>query len=338
MSAPQIEIRTVPSPLCPLCGNKGNVLHPYMQDRMSAVQGNWPIKQCANPDCGLCWPDPGPVESDIPKFYTNYYTHGKSTSKRWLIVPLYSLFYTGYRLATYLPSVYLGLNKAKHQIQRMFLEDMKPGKLLDVGCGEGSFAYRMHKLGWSVTGIDFDSKAIENARARYDDDLTFLSTDLSGAQFPSNSFDAITMSHVIEHVPDPVGLLVESRRILKRAGRLVVTTPNIRSFGHKRFQDCWSGLDSPRHLRIFSLSALQECARQAGFNAMKASTSAAHADGLIAISFGFEQAKANESFYQMKIQLNFLRGLRSMLLQYKEAWLLRQNPECGEEAVLICQK
>ncbi len=338
MSAPQMEVRTVPCPLCPLCGNKGKVLHPNMQDRMSAIQGNWPIRQCANPDCGLCWLDPSPVESDIARFYTNYYTHDQSASKRWFIVPLYSLFYTGYRMANYLPSVYLGLSKAKSQIQHMFLQDLKPGKLLDVGCGNGSFVYRMHKLGWSATGIDFDSKAIENARAKSEDGLTFLSTDLSGARFPDNSFDAVTMSHVIEHVPDPVGLLAESRRILREGGRLVVTTPNVESLGHEKFQDCWSGLDSPRHLRIFSLSALKECARRAGFNIMSASTSAAHADGLIAISFGFEEAKAKKSYYQMKIQLNFLRGLRSLFLQYKEAWLLRHNPECGEEAVLVCEK
>jgi len=40
----------------------------------------------------------------------------------------------------------------------------------------------------------------------------------------------------------------------------------------------------------------------------------------------------------MKAQFNFIRGLRSLLFQYQEAWQLRHNPECGEEAVLICQK
>ena len=81
------------------------------------------------------------------------------------------------------------------------------------------------------------------------------------------------------------------------------------------------------------------CARKAGFKTMKASTSAANADGLFGISFGFEEAKAKADFkYEMKAQFNFIRGLRSLLLQYQEAWRLRHNPECGEETVLICQK
>jgi ubiquinone/menaquinone biosynthesis C-methylase UbiE len=221
----------------------------------------------------------------------------------------------------------------------MFLNDMKPGRLLDVGCGTGIFLKRMHDLGWSATGIDFDGKAIENAKKVYGDGLTFLNTDLTGAKFPDSSFDAITMSHVIEHVPDPVALLTEVRRILKAGGRLVITTPNIRSFGHEKFQDCWFGLDSPRHLQVFSLQALQQCARKAEFNVMTASTSAAHADGLFGISFGFQEAKAKAGrFYEMKAQFNFTRGFRSLLLQFQEAWRLRHNPECGEEAVLICQK
>lgn len=334
-----MEIQTVPRPSCLLCGSEGNLLYSDMQDRMFAVPGNWPLKQCSNPDCGLCWQDPTPVESDIPRFYINYYTHERSNPKHRFLLRLYPLLYSGYMIATFLPSAWLGLNKSRHQGRHMFLNDMRPGKLLDVGCGNGGFLHRMHNLGWSGTGIDFDAKAIENAKKMYGDGLTFRATDLSGARFPESSFDAITMSHVIEHVPDPVALLIEVRRILKVGGRLVITTPNIQSFGHEKFQDCWFGLDAPRHLQVFSLAALQNCARKAGFDAIKASTSAANADGLFGISFGFKEAKAKaDRPYEMKAQLNFIRGLCSLWLQYREAWQLRRNPECGEELILICGK
>ena len=252
---------------------------------------------------------------------------------------LHSLLYDGYVLVSSLPSAWLGLNRAAYQMRYMYLEDRIPGRLLDVGCGKGVFLQRMHKLGWSVTGIDFDAKAIENAKKTHGDGLTFMNTNLAGARFPNDSFDAVAMSHVIEHVPDPVALLIEVRRILKKDGRLVITTPNIRSFGHEKFQDCWAGLDVPRHLQIFSLPALQACAQKAGFNIMKGSTSAANADGLFGISFGFKEAKAKKDhFYEMKVQFNFIRGLRSWLLKYREARRLHHDPECGEEAVLLCQK
>src|ERR1035437_5589386 len=280
-----MEIRTFQRPFCPLCGGAGNSLHSNMQDRMFAVPGNWPLKQCSNPDCGLCWQDPTPVESDIPRFYTNYYTHERSNPKHRFLLRLYPLLYSGYMIATYVPSAWLGLNKSRHQGRHMFLNDMRPGKLLDVGCGNGGFLHRMHNLGWSVTGIDFDAKAIENAKKMHGTDLTVMHTDLPSARFPDESFDAVTMSHVIEHAPDPVVLLMEARRILKTQGRLVTTTPNIRSLGHKKFRDCWWGLDSPRHLQIFSLAALRECARKAGFNLVKTSTTAANADTFMGGSF-----------------------------------------------------
>jgi len=222
----------------------------------------------------------------------------------------------------------------------MFLDDLKPGRLLDVGCGNGVFLHRMHKLGWSATGLDFDASAIENAKARYGSELTVLHTDLPNAHFPDNSFDAVTMNHVIEHVLDPVALLAETRRILKAGGRLAVATPNIGSFGHKKFRDDWRGLETPRHLQVFSLKALEQCARKASFSFVKVNSSAANADIIIGASFGLLEAREKGDSFSgtRRVKTNFLRGIRSLLLQYREALLLRHNPDCGEEAVLICQK
>lgn len=256
------------------------------------------------------------------------------------MVRLRSFFYNGYLTATYVPSRLLGLRQAKRKIVNMFLDDLKPGRLLDVGCGSGDFLHRMHKLGWSVIGLDFDANAIENAKAQYGSELTVLHTDLPSAHFPDNSFDAVTMHHVIEHVLDPVALLVETRRILKAGGRLVVATPNINSFGHKKFRDSWRGLETPRHLQVFSLKALEQCARKASFNFIKVNSSAANADIIIGASFGLIEAKKKgDSLSETRrVKTNFLRGIRSLLLQYREALLLRHNPDCGEETVLICQK
>ena len=90
-----MEIQTFQRPLCPLCGGAGDILHSEMQDRMCAVPGNWPLRQCSNPNCGLCWLDPSPVESDIPLLYVNYYTHGRNDSKRLILLRLHSLLYFG---------------------------------------------------------------------------------------------------------------------------------------------------------------------------------------------------------------------------------------------------
>jgi SAM-dependent methyltransferase len=335
-----MEIRTVPRPTCLLCGSQGKPLYSDLKDRMFAVPGNWSLKQCTNNDCGLCWLNPTPLEADIPQLYRAYYTHGdEGGSGQNLLARLRVFFYSGYMAATYLPSNILGLRKAKQQISNMFLLDLQPGKLLDVGCGSGHFLHRMYKLGWSATGLDFDAKAIEYAKAQYGSQLTVLATDLAGAKFAGNSFNAVTMNHVIEHVPDPIELLREARRVLKTDGRLVVTTPNIRSFGHEKFRDCWRGLETPRHLQIFSLAALRECARKAGFTRIKVITSSANADIIIGGSFGFLEAKATgDCSSGSRVKINFIRGVRSLLLQYREAFRLRRDPECGEELILFCEK
>jgi SAM-dependent methyltransferase len=287
----------------------------------------------------MAWLDPTPIESDIPQFYKNYFTHKISGPKQRILFTLRSFFYGGYNCITFLPSAMLGLNQSKQAIRQMYLRDMKPGKLLDVGCGGGVFLHRMLKLGWSVAGVDFDPKAVEHAKIRCGSAVPILHSDLAGAHFEDDAFHAITLSHVIEHAPDPVGLLAECKRILKPGGRIVVTTPNIQSSGHKRFRDCWWGLDSPRHLQVFSPAAIRECARKAGFSGIKVSTTAANADTFMGGSFGFEEAKkTGDCASGSRVKINFLRGLRSLRLQYKEALQLRRDPDCGEELVLICEK
>ena len=225
------------------------------------------MKRCTNNGCGLAWLDPVPCVEDIHLLYANYFTHEQVHLTQRLLTRLWSFLHKGYRVVSYIPSSLLGIIKAQKGMSYMFLRDLNPGILLDVGCGDGDLLHRMYSSGWSVTGIDFDPKAIENAKARYGSEATLLHSDLFNARFPDVSFDAITMGHVIEHVPDPVALLGEARRVLKIGGRLVITTPNLQSYGHEKFRDCWWGLDSPRHLQVFSLAALRECARKAGFQA-----------------------------------------------------------------------
>lgn len=311
-------------------------LHRDLVDALYHVPGKWHISKCSNQSCGLCWLDPAPIEADVPLLYQKYYTHdtaNRGTSLLWKIRPF---FYWCYLIATYPPASALGLSRARRQIGPMFLNDVPPGELLDVGCGDGSFMDRMHKLGWSVTGLDFDAAAIEHAKLRYP--FKFLSCDLAGAHFGENQFDAVTMSHVIEHVPNPVGLLAEARRVLRPGGTLVAITPNAGSFGHLKFEDCWRGLEPPRHMQIFALQALQACARQAGFEMVNVFSSAANADGITVGSLRIREAKRQAFAARTTMRVNVIRSIRGLLFQYREALHMRRHPEYGEEAVLICRK
>jgi SAM-dependent methyltransferase len=125
-------------------------------------------------------------------------------------------------------------------------------------------------------GLEADPVAADLARTARG--LEVLTGSLGDHRFPSGHFDAITMSHVIEHLHDPVNLLRDCGRLLKPSGRLVVVTPNIRSLGSRRFGSAWLGLDPPRHLQLFSRATLLRAAAQAGLAVVSLRSSLRNAD------------------------------------------------------------
>src|SRR5205085_11992540 len=86
----------------------------------------------------------------------------------------------------------------------MFLHAPSPGeRLLEIGSGNGAMLKKMRKRGWDVTGIEFDPACVAQAQAR---GLNCYGRDLRELALPAESFDAIYMGHVIEHLQDPKSL------------------------------------------------------------------------------------------------------------------------------------
>jgi SAM-dependent methyltransferase len=85
----------------------------------------------------------------------------------------------------------------------------------------------------------------------------------------TGTFDVLTISHVIEHVPNPLQLLESAYRLLKNGGVLWLETPNIDAFGHERFGPHWRGLEVPRHLVVFSRRGLLNLMRTVGFDELE---------------------------------------------------------------------
>lgn len=101
-------------------------------------------------------------------------------------------------------------------------------KTLDLGCGDGALSYLLWKKGAHVHGIDNSEIAIKYAKEKHKEFNTnchFAITDCSETQFDSNYFDCVICTDVIEHVPEPLKLLNEIKRVLKPNGYAVVSTP-----------------------------------------------------------------------------------------------------------------
>ncbi len=273
------QIRTTACPRCILCGGDGNSIYSGQRDRLFGAAGLWNLKTCSNRECGLIWLDPMPVSEDIGKAYANYYTHKAFGSARraGFLKWIRDLARRGYWANQYnyktgpqpLLARMLGRLLALSPIHRRetdawvrCLPAVSGGRLLDVGCGSGEWLLAMRQRGWTVEGVDFDEGAVKVARL---EGLKVESGSVEEQSYPDNYFDAVTLNHVIEHVPDPVRTLAECRRILKPNGKLVLFTPNNASLGHRLFKECWRGLEPPRHLHIFSMKSMRQALVRAGF-------------------------------------------------------------------------
>jgi 2-polyprenyl-3-methyl-5-hydroxy-6-metoxy-1,4-benzoquinol methylase len=273
------KIRAVPCPLCILCGGEGRQIYSEQPDRLFGAEGSWNLKRCANPVCGLVWLDPMPLTEDIGKAYANYYTHAsrESAGRKGMMGRIFAAMQRAYlankfnyttgrssfvtrclgRLLYLFPIRRRGLDGDVR-----FLAARPGGRLLDVGCGSGDWLMFMRGLGWQVSGNDFDANAVKTAQGR---GLDVECASLEQQKHPGGAFDAVTLSHVIEHVPDPVQTLAECRRILKPGGKLVLFTPNASSLSHRVFKNDWRGLEPPRHLHVFSTESMRPLLERAGF-------------------------------------------------------------------------
>ncbi len=168
-----------------------------------------------------------------------------------------------------LPILFLRIERDTLDIPMRYLAVPEKGRLLDIGCGDGYVLKLAEELGWDAEGVDFDTRAVANARCK---GLKVRLGQLADQRIPDDSFDLILMSHVIEHVHHPLATLSEIRRVLRAGGTLMLATPNADGWGHRHFGRFWRGIEPPRHLNIFTGANLLELAGRAEFTRSTVST------------------------------------------------------------------
>jgi 2-polyprenyl-3-methyl-5-hydroxy-6-metoxy-1,4-benzoquinol methylase len=321
------KIRSYECPTCELCGSGGHFLYQDLNDRLFGASGEWNLKQCNNNQCQLVWLDPMPLEADLGKAYATYFTHSDRHSSKPINLNFILFFY---RVFQNIAAYFLKTRVDQDNVRNMWLTRVENGSLLEVGCGAGEFLSRMQLSGWQVEGVDFDPQAAITAYSQYG--LKIHVGTLNSVEFPQNSFDAIVMHHVIEHLPDTLGMFRECYRILKPGGILVTVTPNVNSWGHEVFKENWLHLDPPRHLYLFSQGTLGEFARKAGFGKVETQTVTSRAIG----DFIASQEIQKMGFYSGSKQ-NKLVHLKSALMQYYYL-AFKKHHDLGEELILLAHK
>lgn len=229
---------------CPAC--KSNHITAIFEAKDYTVsQKMYEIWHCNN--CTLRFTQHVADEHGIGKYYQSkdYISH--SNTKAGLVNKLYHFVRN-----------YTQVEKRKF-IQRV--AQKKTGILLDVGAGTGTFCNTMKNAGWDVTGLEPDEIARQNALSNYQISLQQLNILHS---LPPDSYDVITMWHVLEHVHDFHGYLNTFLHILKKDGVLLIAVPNYTSKDAAWYQSFWAAYDVPRHLYHFSPQAMKLLMQQHG--------------------------------------------------------------------------
>jgi 2-polyprenyl-3-methyl-5-hydroxy-6-metoxy-1,4-benzoquinol methylase len=139
--------------------------------------------------------------------------------------------------------------------------------VLDVGCATGIFLHEMGLAGWQTAGVELVASAAELARQRFG--LEVFQGMLVDAPYASASFDVLTFWDVLEHTFSPQDELKRAAELLKPGGLVVIHVPNWESIDRRLFGPYWAGLDSPRHLFVFTRPSLNALLENAGFRPLE---------------------------------------------------------------------
>jgi len=221
------------------------------------VTGEWfDVVRCNQ--CGLVYTNPRPTREGMPRYYPpEYHAHHKDLLRR---------------------SVEALIRQVRYRRNRevlCWLPSDRPGRVLDIGCGQGWQLYDLRARGAEVVGTELSEDAARFARQELGLDVRvgLLEDVRNGMQwgslpspgFAAQSFDLIMAWHALEHLPSPRRTLTEAHRLLRPGGHLLIAVPNFDSLQARIAGQHWFHLDVPRHVYHFSRHTLVALLEDVGF-------------------------------------------------------------------------
>ncbi|MFT4670468.1 MAG: SAM-dependent methyltransferase [Flavobacteriaceae bacterium] len=190
-----------------------------------------------DPNRDMLITSPQPRAEDLAKYYESdaYISHTDSK-------------------AGFMASVYQNVKKYSLALKLRLILTLNGsrGLLLDIGAGTGDFLKLAKENGWDVFGVEPNDGARNLAKQK---NLEIYETmdRLSG-----QTFDVVTLWHVLEHLPDLEVITQQIESLIKPGGTLIVAVPNFKSFDAKYYKNYWAAYDTPRHLWHFSKTAMDQ--------------------------------------------------------------------------------
>jgi 2-polyprenyl-3-methyl-5-hydroxy-6-metoxy-1,4-benzoquinol methylase len=227
-----------------------NSKHVFLTVKDYSVSGE-EFKLIYNSELDLLETVPQPSKDKLPEYYKSedYISH--TDSKRNLLENLYHLV-KGISL--------------KRKLKLINTIASKDKTLLDVGCGTGDFLQIAMNNGWNVFGIEPNDQARKIANIKSNNSAFKIEKLL---EFESNTFDAITLWHVLEHLPNLEEHISIFKRLLKPDGLLIIAVPNYKSYDAKYYKQFWAAYDVPRHLWHFNKQSISKLISKQSFKVEK---------------------------------------------------------------------
>ena len=224
---------------CNLCGSTQARELYTAKDHLSNSDEVFSICECVG--CGVLRTLPAMGSAELARYYpTDYWGEESAPSQKWI-------------------------NSSQFE-KTQFLSrcGLRSGTILDVGCGAGYFLRALDPNKWDRYGVEIGEQASRAATAALGSGRIFTGT-LIESQWADEAFDVVIFWSALEHTNEPRANLLETRRILKRGGTLIVQVPNAASYQARAFGGLWSALDAPRHRYHFTRQTLGRLLPETGF-------------------------------------------------------------------------
>ncbi len=221
------------SKACPTCGTAAfQTLH--YQEAADYITGDvFRVVRCSQCQLVSTSPVPENLESYYPRSYRRY----------------------NLLILTVLKTLY------RFRVSRWNAFFQRPGRALELGCGDGFMLNALRSKGWDVCGTERTDEMARFAREHFG--LTVFVEGSSNISY-EKKFDLVILFQVLEHLSDPLEQLSRARAVVADQGKVIVCVPNITSWQSLFGKHRWFHLDVPRHLFHYTPSSLESLAKNAG--------------------------------------------------------------------------
>ena len=236
---------------CLACGSRTSTPFLVGEDDLTGRPGRFTFVKCSH--CELVYQSPRLTLEGIRPYYEDQYIAHQPHARWGVLAPLFR-------------AAMGSLDRAKLRIVQRHATLGPSSRLLDVGCGSGSFLARVKDAtSASVAGVDF----VDLSHRDEFKGVEFHHGVFYEQHVGRDRFDVITMWHFLEHDYDPVRSLRQAMTALRPGGLLVIEVPRLDSLSFRLFGSRWPGVQAPQHTALFDRDRLVQMVSSAGFDVVE---------------------------------------------------------------------